>query len=78
MTTALTALRRQRQVEALHRLGARVVFELADEIARHHSEIAADLDARLARYANADPAVLEAIGGDRFPARPILALGGEL
>ncbi len=67
MTTALTALRRR----------ARVVFELADEIAHHHSEIAADLDARLARYANVNPSLLKALGGDQFPPT-MWAFGGRL
>ena len=69
-------LRRQRQVERLHRLGARAVFELVDEIARHHPDIADDLDARLARFARLDPAVLAAVGADRLPGPPMRAIGG--
>jgi hypothetical protein len=77
MSAADRTLCRQRQVEAIHRLGARVVFEFVDEIARRHSEIATDLDARLARYANIDPDLLEAVGGTRLIAYPIWAFGGQ-
>jgi hypothetical protein len=69
-------LRRQRAVERLHRLGARAVFELLDELARHHPGIAADIDARLARFAQLDPALLRALGGDRFAASPMRVIGG--
>jgi hypothetical protein len=62
-------LRRQRQVERIWRLGARVVFELIDELARHHD--IADVDYRLTRYAALDPELLRAVGGDRFPHPPI-------
>lgn len=67
-------LRRQRHVERVQRLGGRVVFEFVDEIARHHPEIADDLDQRLARYAALDPGLLTAVGADRFPASPIRAV----
>jgi len=66
----LRLLRRQREIEAVHRLGARVVGELLDEIARHHG-IGDDIDSRLARYANIDPRVLWVVGGDHFAALPI-------
>ena len=62
-------LRRQRQVVALHRLGARATFELLDELDRRH-RLGEDLDERLARYAAIEPSVLRAIGGDRFPPNP--------
>lgn len=77
MSAADRTLCRQRQVEAIHRLGARVVFEFVDEIARRHSEIADDLDARLARYANVNPGLLEMVGGNRLIACPVWALGGR-
>jgi succinylglutamate desuccinylase len=69
-------LRRQRHVERVQRLGGRVVFEFVDELARHHPEIADDLDQRLARYAALDPGVLHALGADRFPASPTRPVGG--
>jgi hypothetical protein len=60
-------IRRQRHVERL--CGTpRLVAELLGEIGRHHC-IADDIDRRLARYAGMDPAVLAALGGDRFPPR---------
>jgi len=63
-------LRRQRQVERICDLGPRVVFELLDELNRHHG-LGDDLDQRLARYAGLDPLTLAAIGGDRFARLPI-------
>ena len=68
------ALRRQRHIEQLHRLGPRVLAELLAEIERHHPEIVDDIDRRLARYAELDPEILRALGGDRFPPR-IWAIG---
>lgn len=67
-------LRRQRQVERICRT-PRLVAELLDEIARHHPEIADDLDRRLAAYAGLDPALLIATGGDRFAPSPLRAVG---
>jgi hypothetical protein len=69
--TVIIRLRRQRHVEALHALGPRVVFEFIDELTRHHRLPAEDLDRRLKRYAGLAPAVLRAVGGDRFPPRPL-------
>jgi hypothetical protein len=54
----------------------RAVFELFDELARHHG-IGDDIDRRLARYAALDPAVLAVVGGDRFAAAPLRAVGGR-
>lgn len=54
----------------VHALGARVVFELLDEIGRYHG-IANDVDRRLERYAALDRGVLRAVGGDRFPPPPV-------
>jgi hypothetical protein len=68
-------LRRQRLAERVHRLGARVVFELLDEIARHH-DLGDDVDDRLARFAALDPAMLRAVGGARFAPVPLRAVGG--
>src|ERR1700719_4421550 len=63
-----TRLRRRRQCELIWRLGARVFFELIDELDRRHG-LGADLDARLARYARLDPEILAAIGANQFPPR---------
>jgi len=69
--TELHRRRRQRMAAAVHALGARVVFELLDEIGRHHA-ITDDVDTRLERYAALDRDVLRAIDGDRFAAWPPL------
>jgi hypothetical protein len=60
----------------VHRRGPRAVFELVDEIARHHPDFADDIDRRSERFAALDPALLRALGGDRFPARPLRVAGG--
>ena len=67
-------LRRQHLARQLHGLGARVLFELVDELDRVHG-LGDDLDRRLERYAGADPEVLRALGGDRFPAPPMRLVG---
>jgi hypothetical protein len=73
----MLALRRQRAAAALHRLGARPVAELLDEICQHHPQIAADIDRRLARYVGRlTPELLAATGGDIFPPRPLHVIGG--
>ena len=68
-------LRRQHLIERIHRLGARVVFELLDELDRHHG-LGDDLDRRLEGYAALDQGLLATVGGDRFPALPIRLVGG--
>jgi hypothetical protein len=73
----LTRLHRQYLVCCLHRLGDRVTFEFIDELAGHHPEIQADLDARLAKFAAADTALLRWTGADRFAPSPLRAVGGE-
>ena len=72
---ALARLRRQRQVERICRI-PRLVAELLDEIGRHYG-IGDDIDRRLERYAAIDPAILAALGADRFPPLPIRAVGGQ-
>jgi hypothetical protein len=72
----LRLLRRRRQIEALHRLGSRVVGELLEEIARYHG-LRDDIDQRLARYAQLDPDALRAVGGDRFAPLPVHAVSGR-
>ena len=68
-------LRRQRHVEQVHRLGARVLFELLDELGRHHG-IEDDIGRRLERFASLDHDLLTALGGDRFPPAPLRLVGG--
>ena len=73
---ALARLRRQRQVERIHRLGARVLFELVDELDRHHG-LGDDLDRRPERYAALDDRLVAAVGADRFLASPQRVVGGQ-
>ena len=70
-------LRRQRHVELFRLNSARVWLEFVDELARHHPQIAADLDRRLGRYAELSPELLHAVGADRFPLRPLRVIGGQ-
>ena len=73
---AMLRLRRQRLVECLHRLGPRPTFELVDELARRHPDIADDLDRRLAAYTERlTPELLRAVGANRFPASPLRIVG---
>ena len=74
-TQAQRRLRRQRHVEQIHRLGARVIFELVDELDRHHG-LGDDLDRRLEAFAGLDPDLIAAVGADRFPVAPLRIVGG--
>jgi hypothetical protein len=74
-TQAQQRLRRQHLAQQVHRLGARVLFELLAELGRHHG-IEDDIGRRLERYAELDPEVLRALGGDRFPPAPLRLVGG--
>ena len=56
----------ERMVERLHRLGPRPTAELLIEIATATGQHAVIAD-RLQAYAALDPAVLRALGADRFP-----------
>jgi hypothetical protein len=76
VTAVTSRLRRQHLARCVHRLGARVLFELLDELDRHH-DLGGDLDDRLERYANRlSPELLAAVGGDRFAAPPMRAVAG--
>jgi hypothetical protein len=68
-------LQRQRAVERVHRLGARVTFELFEDLARRYPEIADDLDRRLDRFARLDLAMVAVAGGDRFAPLPTRLVG---
>ena len=77
--TAPIELRRQRwqrMAIAVHALGPRVVFELLDELARHHHAMADDIDCRLAKYAALDRRLLRGVGGDRFAPPPLRIVAG--
>jgi hypothetical protein len=69
-------LQRQHHVEQIHRLGARVLFELVDELDRHHGR-GDDLNRRLERYAALDDRLVAAVGADRFLASPQRVVGGQ-
>lgn len=58
-------LRRRRHVQQVHRLGDRVFGELLAEIGAERG-ITTIIDQKLERYAELDPAALEATGTDRF------------
>ncbi|MCG5240851.1 citrate/2-methylcitrate synthase [Azospirillum doebereinerae] len=65
--------RMQRLAGRLHGLGPRAVHELLTEVATVHG-LEADVLDRLERYGRLDPNTAAALGGDRFPPRPILAV----
>jgi len=65
-TQPLTGLRFEHMVKHLHRLGPRATGELLVEIA-HSTGQSSFIADRLQAYAALDPAVLRAVGGDRFP-----------
>lgn len=68
---AIRRLRPRRQVERICNLGARLVLELLDELDRYH-DLGDDLDRRLGRYAELNPALLRITGGDRLPPVAVL------
>ena len=70
---ALRRLRRRQQVEHIYALGSRVIFELIDEIDRHHG-LRDDINQRLARYAKLDPGIVAVVGADKFPPLPVRLL----
>ncbi len=63
-------LRLQRGVEHLHRLGARAEAEFLAELAGRIGGLPAILNL-LTEYQRLQPNQLRAVGGDRFPARPL-------
>jgi hypothetical protein len=54
----------------LHELGPRAIGEFLAEIAAARDDLASLLD-RLDRYAEADPWMLEILGGSAFPRQPL-------
>jgi hypothetical protein len=75
LTTAASELRRQRDVERLHPLGARALSEFLNELARRNPAVAPDIDRRLTAYTTRlSPELLRAVGGDRFPVAPLRAV----
>lgn len=71
----LVRLRRQRSVQALHRLGARATFEFINEMAERFG-VESAVDDRLAAYAERlSPELLTTVGGDRFAPVPLRTVG---
>jgi len=66
----LRCLRLQRGSHHLHRLGVRALFEFLDELGREYL-VADAIERKLAEYGHLDPKTLRAVGGDRFPPRPL-------
>jgi hypothetical protein len=62
-------------VTQVHRLGPRVVGELLAELGAEFL-IRTAIETKLERYAVIDPAILSALGGDRFPTWPPLRVVG--
>ena len=67
---AVADLRRRRHVQKVHRLGDRVFGELLAEIGAERGIITI-IDQKLERYAELEPKVLEAAGGDEFWQPPL-------
>ncbi len=64
----------QRDVERLHQLGPRPQCELLREIGNRYG-CAAFIEERLKVYAELDPEIVAALGGDVFPPTPIREVG---
>ena len=62
----VASLRFRQQIEHLYRLGPRAIGELLREVADDEN-----LGTALAAYQRLTPDVLKALGGDRYPPRPI-------
>ena len=67
---AISALRRQRQIQKVHGLGPRALDELLIEIGTEFG-ITAIIEQKIEQYATLDPEAVRLVGGDRFPAQPI-------
>lgn len=68
-------LRRQRCAQRAWRWGRRTVFEVLDHIAREFN-LECAVDHLLDRFAPLDLDVVRALGGDKFRATPLRAIGG--
>ena len=71
---AILDLAFQRAVERLHQLGPRSQCELLREIGDRYG-CRAFIEERLKRYAELDPEIVAALGGDVFPPAPIRQVG---
>jgi len=72
-------LRFRRDVQRLHRLGARAVYELLSELAAKRL-LRTEIEQLVGTYAQLDPKIVRAVGADRLPPLPPphgVATGGE-
>jgi hypothetical protein len=60
----------QRDIERLHRLGPRPQYELLREIEQRFG-CGNFIRDRVKRFAELDPELVQAVGGDRFPEAPV-------
>ena len=60
----------QRDIKRLHRLGPRPQYELLREIEQRFG-CGSFIRDRVKRFAELDPGLVQAVGGDRFPEAPI-------
>jgi hypothetical protein len=74
--TALESPRFCRLVRRVHQLGPRVMGELLAEVGAAHL-IRFDIERRLEAYAQLDPAILHALGADKFTPIPLHLVKGE-
>jgi len=71
----LRELRFRRDVERLHRLGPRAVYELLSELGALYTK-RTEIEQLAAGYSRIDPLSLRLAGGDQMPAVPFRALPG--
>ena len=71
-----TAIKFQRLVGHLHRLGPRPVAELLTELVGTDEQARSDVLHLLEKYGGLDPALVRALGGSGFPAPPIHEVRG--
>jgi ProQ/FINO family len=73
----LRDLRFRRDIERLHRLGARAIYELLSALGARHL-LRTEIEQTVARYGRIDPATVQLAAGDRMPPTPLYQLpGGE-
>jgi hypothetical protein len=69
-------LRFQRNVDRLPELGSRVLYEMLIELGRRTMHMTT-IEQVVERFAAIDPNTLRDLRGDRFPTRPLRAVGGR-
>jgi hypothetical protein len=69
-TDVLADLRFARDVEALHKLGARVLFQYLVELGQERL-LRTDLEIRTRRWTRLNPEAIKITGADQPPARPM-------